>query len=181
MSDQMEDLAGNRFVQSVTAIGTNEESELAALRTKHAELQEAFTLRTQLRNKTLEQLEEKEREYMELRTKLEELKDELCEAQLRLLGCKRAVTLEKSRAEEAERKLKRICKCEFSSGGVLKKPCEYHNRLHAQARVEGMEEAAKVCDAMDTEQFPGNQMVFQRDCARRLSAAIRSAIEKGRG
>ena len=30
--------------------------------------------------------------------------------------------------QEAERKLKRICKCEFSSGGVLKKSCEYHNQ-----------------------------------------------------
>ncbi len=37
---------------------------------KLAELQEAFTLRTQLRNRTLEQLEEKKHECLELRSKL---------------------------------------------------------------------------------------------------------------
>jgi hypothetical protein len=53
--------------------------------------------------------------------------------------------------EELERKLKRICKCEFSSGGVLKKSCEYHNQREVaverklrEAHREGVKEAAVV-------------------------------------
>jgi len=51
--------------QLQSAIDSGEESER-----KLAELQEAFTLRTQLRNRTLEQLEEKKHECLELRSKL---------------------------------------------------------------------------------------------------------------
>ena len=45
---------------------------------------------------------------------------------------------------------------------------------------EAYERAAKVCDAMNTKGFPGNLMVLQRDCARRLALAIRALADERR-
>lgn len=47
---------------------------------------------------------------------------------------------------ELQRKLKRICKCEFSSGGHLKHPCEFHEGVRRSTREAALEEAANECD-----------------------------------
>jgi hypothetical protein len=47
--------------------------------------------------------------------------------------------------QEAERKIKRICRCEFSAGGVLKQSCEYHSKREEVAERNALERAAKAC------------------------------------
>jgi len=78
----------------------------------------------------------------------------------------------RTKAEEAERKLKRICKCEFSSGGVLKKSCEYHNQREEVAKRNALERAAKVCD----------EQALEPECPERAkycADAIRALMKEG--
>ena len=80
--------------------------------------------------------------------KLAALQSDLTEqCRLNGMGQQREARL-MAQLQEAERKLKRICKCEFSAGGVLKKSCEYHNQREVAVERNALEQAAKVCIAL---------------------------------
>jgi len=76
--------------------------------------------------------------------------------------------------EEAERKLKRICACEFSSGGVLKQLCEFHYKREVAVERNALERAAKVCDAQALEPECPERAKYCAD-------AIRALMKEGGG
>ena len=46
----------------------------------------------------------------------------------------------------AQGELKKHCACRFTSGGHLKKPCEFHKRISDVASREALERAATICE-----------------------------------
>lgn len=72
------------------------------------------------------------------------------QCRLNAMGAEREAKL----MAELERLKRRQCKCEFSSGGVLKKSCEYHNQREKVAERNALERAAKVCDEADKSTHP---------------------------
>ena len=66
------------------------------------------------------------------------------QCRLNAMGSEREARL-MAKLQEVERKLKRMCKCEFSAGGVLKKSCEYHNQREVAIERNALEQAAKAC------------------------------------
>lgn len=73
------------------------------------------------------------------------------------------------------------CGAEKLYDATLASITEQRDQLEQRLKVsvsETVERCAKVCDAMNTAQYRGNKLVFQKDCAKRLAEQIRALSPK---
>jgi len=81
--------------------------------------------------------------------------------------------------DAVECKLKRQCKCAFSSGGVLKKSCEYHNQREKVAKCNALEQAKAECAKVNRESGGEQYNMFGHNLAKQCEDAIRALMKEG--